>query len=479
MKKTFCATLILFSLTVSVKCRVIGDEPSPFENICEQIFKDQGSVKIVNFDSNKTFVNEQIVEKCRKFPLTIFRGRIYGRQDKLFESSCIMTFKSIDSFEKFFLNHENALETSPVLNLKYYLSFENKNFEDVKDIFVERTYFQQEKIKSEKFDIVDDMESYLYFYFVSDNNRGQILLSTLVMFSQNSCSNLHQHVLNRYDKSLKKWQSGHFEVHKYRNFHGCLINVGLRESDYARKSKTREVRVNFQFDLIKNIYEVMSKKANFTYKFSTFPNIDHDPNRYILVTSTCNILKNLSDEDSIVTTFPFISMPLFIATPLGLEYNCYEKLFLPFDYYTWVLILMTFGSAIATIWLLKFTSASVRNFVIGEQIQQPNENVARILLGINQTRLPRRNFARYLTMVFILFCLIIRTAWQGKIFEFMQKDMRKPRVESYQEMIDQNFTLYWQSEEFKSDMDLTDRIKRFQEVIRRLVNILHLRLIGS
>lgn len=36
----------------------------------------------------------------------------------------------------------------------------------------------------------------------------------------------------------------------------------------------------------------------------------------------------------------------------------------------------------------------------------------------------------------------MRTAYQGKQFEFLQKEMRKPNVQTIQEMIDQNFTLY-------------------------------------
>lgn len=55
--------------------------------------------------------------------------------------------------------------------------------------------------------------------------------------------------------------------------------------------------------------------------------------------------------------------------------------------------------------------------------------------------LPGRNFARYLLANFILFCLVIRTAYQGMQFEFLQKDMRPNDVETIEEMIENNFTL--------------------------------------
>jgi hypothetical protein len=398
----------------------------------------------VNFDSNKTFAERQIIRKCKKFPITIFQGRTEGQEDELFKSSCIMTFKSVKSFGDFFIRDENPLRTSPKLHLKFYLSFQHGSFVDLENVFEERRKLQLEK--SAEADHFDDSETNLYFYFLFGDNRG-LTLSTFVLFSQTSCNVLQQHEVNLYDKSLKKWQSGDFEVQKHRNFHGCEINVEIAgDSDDIERSETRVIGDDIRVGLIKNTFEVISKSANCTYKYIKYQSEAID----IFVILTCN--KDLTTL-GYKTTFPFLTIPYFIASPLGQEYDCYEKLLLPFDYYTWILILMTFASAIATIWLLKFTSASVRNFVIGEEIQQPTEDVARILLGISQTRLPRRNFARFLTMVFILFCLIIRTAWQGKIFEFMQKDMRKPRPESYQEMIDQNFTLYSLTEVYKNELD--------------------------
>jgi hypothetical protein len=45
-------------------------------------------------------------------------------------------------------------------------------------------------------------------------------------------------------------------------------------------------------------------------------------------------------------------------------------------------------------------------------------------------------------MFFILFCLVVRTAYQGVFFELMATDMRKPVPTTYEELISQNFTLY-------------------------------------
>lgn len=62
-------------------------------------------------------------------------------------------------------------------------------------------------------------------------------------------------------------------------------------------------------------------------------------------------------------------------------------------------------------------------------------------------------------MMYVLFCLIIRTAYQGKKFELIQKEMRPPDVENVDEMIRDNFTIYIWFDNFKlfEDMEIFKR----------------------
>lgn len=41
-----------------------------------------------------------------------------------------------------------------------------------------------------------------------------------------------------------------------------------------------------------------------------------------------------------------------------------------------------------------------------------------------------------------MFCLIMRTAYQGKQFEFLQKEMRPKDLTTIEQMIEENFTFY-------------------------------------
>ena len=143
----------------------------------------------------------------------------------------------------------------------------------------------------------------------------------------------------------------------------------------------------------------------------------------------------------------FITFPVdYISSRINLKgeeteyYSEYEKLAMPFDDFTWALIALFFMATFATILFIHCcVRRSIRDFIIGSNVRTPTMNVIQIFFGISQVAVPRRNFARYLTMVFILYCLIIRTAWQGKMYEFMQKEIEKPRIQTIAEMIENGY----------------------------------------
>lgn len=55
--------------------------------------------------------------------------------------------------------------------------------------------------------------------------------------------------------------------------------------------------------------------------------------------------------------------------------------------------------------------------------------------------LPGRNFARFILTCYILFCLVIRTIYQAKLFELMHEEIRPPDAETIEELFSRNFSL--------------------------------------
>jgi hypothetical protein len=90
------------------------------------------------------------------------------------------------------------------------------------------------------------------------------------------------------------------------------------------------------------------------------------------------------------------------------------------------------------------------------------------LLGGGQFRLPGRSFARFILMMFILFCLVMRTAYQAKQFDQMTNVLRRIKMTTIDELVDNKYTLLTGS---KFDVS-TDSIKRFKQILGVLIFII-------
>ena len=124
-------------------------------------------------------------------------------------------------------------------------------------------------------------------------------------------------------------------------------------------------------------------------------------------------------------------------------YTSFEKIIFPFDCKIWTSFGITFLAAILSVFLINKTV--VQHFFYKKSIQTPILNVFRIFFGVGQTTIPTKSFGRVILISFIFWCLVMRTAYQGKLFEFTTSAIRKPQIQSLAELKANNFTLYLQS----------------------------------
>jgi hypothetical protein len=141
------------------------------------------------------------------------------------------------------------------------------------------------------------------------------------------------------------------------------------------------------------------------------------------------------------------------------KFTNWEKVLLPFDEEIWKFLVITFGLAFSSVFLVNRMPKYFKNLVFGEGIKIPAYNILGTFFGIGQLKLPEGNFARILLMIFILFCLIVRTAYQGKfyinigrtllnrdpvlgvLFEMMTKEIHKKPPETIEDLYNRNFTI--------------------------------------
>lgn len=271
-------------------------------------------------------------------------------------------------------------------------------------------------------EIIQDGFSIDNVAFLMNVTRSSIELVSSFMFTKNKCRSNHFVTINRFRKSTMKWTNSNFYPNKYKNFHACDLSVGTHT---IKKSGVTIVFEN-HFNLNARLKVMRSPKevqqcvgCDFTQEFVQF---DGDV-KYIT---------------SVALTFE----KLTFTVPPGELHSPLEKMFLMFDEELWIAIFATLFIGVVIIQVINFASKKMQNFVFGMNIKTPTLNLVSIFLTGGQYRVPGRNFARFILMLFIVWCLIIRTCYQSTLFKLLQTDSRKPPIKTIDELDEKGFVLY-------------------------------------
>jgi hypothetical protein len=242
-----------------------------------------------------------------------------------------------------------------------------------------------------------------------------------------------------------KWQNQTFFPEKYQNFYGCSLRVGFDS--------------NLTKPVAQELFKVLAQQLNFKQVRLERPEFD---DAIVVDVIEFLVLQNhyLSFNMSYEFSSTLFNDYLTFSVPAGEPYSQLEKMFLMFDNATWVCIGATLIGAILVIQLINFMSLQLRNFFFGRNNQTPTLNLAEIFLTGGQNRVPGRNFARFLLMMFVLWTLIIRTCYQSELYKNLQDDMRKPRIKTINELNERNFTIMYKP---------NDKYVFYESTIERLV----------
>jgi hypothetical protein len=135
-------------------------------------------------------------------------------------------------------------------------------------------------------------------------------------------------------------------------------------------------------------------------------------------------------------------VPTFFLLFKGKPYTQFEKMFMMFDFYVWMMIIFTFVGAWLIIQIINFCSDKVQDLVFGEGIRTPTMNFFAAIFGLGQTTLPQKSFARFLLMMFTILCLILRTCHQSLLYTLMQAEIRKAELQTIDEAIEKGYTFH-------------------------------------
>lgn len=285
-----------------------------------------------------------------------------------------------------------------------------------------------------------------------DAASDEAFMYTYYPYSKFLCGKARPFMVARYGKEKLLFRPDYFPD-KVENLHRCPLRVAIYETPpfmIVNKGRARISVDGVDALLMKYIAEKMNFRP--VYKLS-------DEQGHIFengsATGAFGMVKNLdanltigfiiktADRDKLMTpSYFYYTSKLVWVVPPGRQYTSFEKLFKPFKYKLWTVVSITFllSNLLIFIWRFKFKNSW--NFAIGGHMRTPYLDVFNALFGGVMNAEPLKNFGRFLLMVYMLYALVIRGAYQGALFQFLQKDTNAPQVQTIGEIIDHNYSFY-------------------------------------
>lgn len=261
--------------------------------------------------------------------------------------------------------------------------------------------------------------------FLVNESKDLIDLVTSFMFTPKKCRINQPVTINRFSRGSMRWITPIFFPKKYENLHSCTLSVITGYS----------LKISLPFNIIKCFSEINNFKIKVRFNPETNILPDNEFDFYALSTYE-------GSNQHIIIGHPYEIYQVTLFVPPGLPYTPLEKMILPFDSETWIAIVLTLLFTFVVVQIINFTPPFIKNFCFGRNIRSPTMNFINILLTGLQNKVPGRNFSRFILMLFIIWCLIIRTCYQSGMFKYLQKDVRKPEIKSIVELIEKNFTFH-------------------------------------
>jgi hypothetical protein len=401
---SFCSVLLFVILSrlscVESKCEVISFAKA-INEILKEYTKNKMQFDFLIFGKNKNLLkfSYEIITTIHKINQNLGTTEILVKHEekiklKLKQSTIIFV--------------ENIIELER-LNKK--IQMQNTDYKRFKHLIIikQTTNLKQEfsKYRKEYFvedDIYDSNIMYENFIFCEEKVLKLIEFAMFQNLKKNGfCEQLMQ-IINRFSVTNGRWKTKNFGMKELVQLNGCLVSSQVA----TLISKDQELS-SITYGIVTMIV-MFQKKLNYVFLLHSEEGYSID-----FMTTWQPFMDN-----EISHFYIFFDYPITVTISTGEPYTTYEKFLLPFDAGTWICCGVVFVGAFFIIFLITISkSRKIRSIVYGDRVNSPTMNVLVAFFGQSQTILPSRSFARFILMLFILFCLIIRTGYQGLQFDMI------------------------------------------------------------
>lgn len=290
---------------------------------------------------------------------------------------------------------------------------------------------------------------YYNLIILYENENARVPVITFLPYqSSTDCLNTSAVIVNEFVNGSFTKELENMFIDKMQDLKQCSVRIATTNTApphmmIQKLPNGTEVIKGRDFELLSALSESLNFKLNFTYIGSA-----GYTNNGTLSGSFGELQKGRADVSAadwwlsqmrleyVDASTSYFSENLVFLIPSASELTSIEKLMYPLTFTSWMVFISFITIGLFVIFLVKKQSLKVQSFIIGRNVRNPYLNIVIGLFGQNQLRLPKRNFARFLLMSYLLFSLVLRTVYQGKMFELLKMNMRHSEPNTIQDMID-------------------------------------------
>lgn len=408
-----------------------------------------------NYDSND--FRDELIKEITRNPVILVRQQMLAKIESLASrgprKSCVTVLRSFPDFLEF-----HAAITTDNFDYRglYILVLVNGQIDEIERIFeiLWRTQIYNANV-------------------IYATNQSVSIVTFLPFQSSSSCSNSQPILINEFTNGNYKNDIKNFFPIKTSNLQQCEVRVATSNISapyiYMKTMNDGTKRLyGRDYDFIQTLAQTLNFRINFTYAGKEgylFTNGSAGGSFLYLMNNDADLaIADYWLKPYRVMFFDasssYISEKLVFVVPRGSELSSIEKLLYPLTFTTWLMLITCFVIGYFVIFIIKLQSRAVQNFVFGTNVKYPYMNMWIGLLGTIIHRMPGRNFARFILTIFLLFSIIMRTAYQGKMYHMIQSNKKHMEPQTIDEMSERDFTLHILNSYF--DL-ITDR-RRFRKM---------------
>jgi hypothetical protein len=141
-------------------------------------------------------------------------------------------------------------------------------------------------------------------------------------------------------------------------------------------------------------------------------------------------------------TTSYFSDKLIMVMPLPVPLNPLLKFIRPLSIPVWIALAVLVVVATLVILLARFIPKNYYRMIIGKEMRDEFMNILSGFVGLSQNSLPERNFPRFLLVMFLIFCLVIRSLYLGSLFNMLKSEILSKEFTTIHEFYEAGFHFY-------------------------------------